>query len=821
MKKININRGWEFQHGMLQPWTGLAQEKRLVDLPHDYMIESDVREDAPAQGASGFYTAGVASYCRMTEIPGEWEGQRICLYFDGAMMNTTVEVNGAKAGLHHYGYSPFWVDISELCAAGKPNRIAVTVNPSMQPNSRWYSGAGLFRGVTLMAGPEIHFMPDGIFAWTKKIEEDTAYLELRAEVENHTLKSHLAEVLFTLGDITRSVRVQLDPGQVTEVRTAMTVDHPLLWSAEEPNCCRLKAAVRDLGIFTTRFIPRENGSVDEAEVTFGIRTVDADVRHGLRISGQTVKLRGGCLHHDNGLLGAVSLPDAERRKVKKLKELGFNAIRTTHNPPSAALLEACDELGMYVFDEAFDAWGMGKMPGDYNQYFATDWQADLEAFLRRDRCHPSVIIWSTGNEITERAGLGNGYSLARQLASRVREMDPSRPVSNGICSFWNGLDDEMTGEMMRKMKTSMGQNADVLGERDLMWERVTEPFAAGLDLVGYNYLEGKYEQDHELYPERIILGSENFPKEVGLHWPMIEQTPYVIGEFTWTAWDYIGEAGIGRAVYLDPEDPLLKQGPYALMSHGISFPWRTANDADYDILGNVRPQGVYRSVVFGSSRTGLFSYDPAVFDKTEMLSAWGFIGVEPCWTWRGQEGRPVRVVVFSGAEEVVLNLNGQEIARLKAGEKEIPDLPKSFCFETVYTPGILEAVSLRNGQEVSRDRLVTAGRPAQLKLTPETGALRADGESLCYVSVEILDAEGNLVPDAQILLNAHTEGEAVLAGFGSGAFETSENYTAGRFTAWHGRAMAVLRAGWTAGQVRLTVSGEGIREAAVTLPAEA
>ena len=818
MKKININRGWEFRHGMMQPWTRLEQDVRLVNLPHDYMIESDVREDAPAKAASGFFTAGVACYNRKVEIPAEWEGQRVYLYFDGAMMNATVEVNGAKAGLHHYGYSPFWVDLSDLCTFGQENRITVTVNPSMQPNSRWYSGAGLFRGAALMTGPAIHIVPDGIFGFTKKIEEDTAFLELRAEVENHTLKPHLAEVAFTLEGVTRTVRVQLDPGAVTGVRIPMTLDHPRLWSAEEPNCCRLEAAVTDLGIFTTHHVPTKNGTADRAETLFGIRTVDADVRHGLRINGKTVKLKGGCLHHDNGLLGAVSLPDAEERKMRKMKELGFNAIRTTHNPPSAALLEACDRVGMYVFDEAFDAWGMGKMPGDYNQFFATDWQADLEAFVRRDRPHPSVIIWSTGNEITERAGLGDGYALARKLADRVREMDPSRPVSNGICSFWNGLDDQMTADMMAKSEAAMGQNADLLGERDLLWENATEPFAAGLDVVGYNYLEGKYEQDHELFPERVILGSENFPKEVGLHWPMIERTPYVLGEFTWTAWDYIGEAGIGRAVFVEPDDPLLKMGPWALQSHGSGFPWRTANDADFDILGNVRPQGVYRSIVFGSDRTGLFSYDPAVYGKVELLSSWGFLGVEPCWTWRGQEGKPVKVVVFSRAEEVALRLNGQEIARGKAGEQESPDLPLSFCFETVYTPGTLEAVSYRAGKEISRDAIETAGAPAKLRLTPETDALRADGESLCYVNVEVLDAEGRLVPDAEVALTASADGDAALLGFGSGACVTAENYTAGRFTTWHGRAMAVLRAGTKAGKATLTVAGDGLEAVSLTVP---
>ena len=816
MQKIKLNRDWRFGPGMKMPWARNA-EPLVVQLPHDYMIENDVREDAPSGPASGYYNAGVAHYEKKIPVPAEWEGERVYLYFDGAMMNTTVEVNGAKAGLHHYGYSPFYADLSELLGYGEENRITVTVNPSMQPNSRWYSGAGLYRGATLMHGPAIHLLPDGIFAYTRKIENGTAFLALQAEIGNHTGKAHLAEVTFTLGDQTRKTRIQLDPGKVTTAYTTMTFDNPALWSAEEPNLYELRVSVLDQGIFTTRFIPCENGSVDEDQTLFGIRTIDADVRQGLRINGKIVKLKGGCLHHDNGVLGAVTLPDAETRKIRKMKAAGFNAIRTTHNPPSMALLEACDRLGMYVFDEAFDAWGMGKQPGDYNQFFETDWEADLSAFVRRDRSHPAVVIWSTGNEITERAGLGNGYSLARQMAEMVHELDPSRPVSNGICSFWNGLDDRMTEEMQKKAAGTTVQNADISGSKDLLWEKVTEPFTNGLDIVGYNYLEGKYAQDHEKFPERIILGSENFPKDVGKHWPMIEATPYVIGEFTWTAWDYIGEAGIGRSEFFRKDDPILQQGETGLQMRGVGYPWRTSNDADFDILGNTRPQGTYRSIVFGSAETGLFSYDPDHFDLTELITPWGFIGVENSWTWRGKEGKPVRVVAFSGAGEVALVRDGQELARLKAGEREMPGLPKSFRFETFYQPGALEAVSYTGGEEISRAVLKTAGMPAAIRLIPETDELRADGESLAYVGVEVVDAEGITVPDAEIALTAQAEGAAVLAGFGSGAPKTEENYCRGRFRSWHGRALAVLRAGIETGEVKLRVSAEGLKEAEIIL----
>ncbi len=420
-------------------------------------------------------------------------------------------------------------------------------------------------------------------------------MQVSAEVRNETAVNRLAEVTFDLIDekdgekvTTAKIVTQAETMSVQTAYMTLTVEDPMLWDAETPCLYRLQATVKDIGTFKTHILPNEEPTEDTESVLLGIRTAEADVKHGLRINGKIVKLRGGCLHHDNGPIGAVTVYDAEARKVRKLKEVGFNAIRTTHNPPSAALIEACDRLGMYVFDEAFDAWGMGKQPGDYNQFFATDWEKDLTAFVKRDRCHPCVIIWSTGNEITERGGLGEGYILAAKLAEAVRRLDPSRPVSNGICSFWSGLDDMVMAEQVKKHEEGLFQNADIGNGGNLVWEQYTEAFTNGLDVVGYNYMESKYEQDHKMFPERVILGSENFPKEIGMHWPMIERTPWVIGDFTWTAWDYIGEAGIGKAMFYEPGDPLIGN-PWG---KGSPYPWRTANDAEFAVTAVPRHKGL-------------------------------------------------------------------------------------------------------------------------------------------------------------------------------------------------------------------------------------
>lgn len=838
MRTMNIDDGWRFEQGMYSGLsvTQMDKPKRIVNLPHDYMIESDVRADAPAGPASGFFTASVANYTKFLEIPSEWEGEKVFLKFDGVMMNPTVDINGCKAALWHNGYMPYTVDITPYIYYGKKNRVTVTVNPSMQPNSRWYSGAGIIRSVSLVHAPKVHIADEGIYAYTKSVDYDeegcaeTAYIKAEVTVDNHTMQNKLAMVEIYMTEdgkeevlLTRSQKIQINPGKRETAELNFILENPKLWDVDTPNLYKIHAKVTDLGQFITHFIPAATSTVDETDILFGVRTIRADVKHGLRINGKTVKLKGGCVHHDNGLLGAVSLYDSEVRRIKTLKKVGFNAIRTTHNPPSKALMEACDRLGMYVFAEAFDAWGIMKQPGDYNMFFASDWQRDLEAFVKRDRNHPAIIIWSTGNEIYERGGLNNGYTLAKQLVDVVRGLDNSRPISNGVCSFWSGLDDElqMKGheEFMALMngETVDPQNSDPnKGTRD--WEEMTEAFVNGLDIVGYNYMEDKYELDHEMYPDRVILGSENYPKEIGKRWPMVANTPYVIGDFTWTCYDYIGEAGIGKSVFLTEDDPDYKKGSWALMSHNSTYPWRLANDADVDINGNILPQGVYRSIVWGNERTYLLSYDPKNYGKTEFISQWGFTAAYKNWNWKEATGKPVNLIVFSRASEVEVWINGKSIGKKLAGEALGPEeLPLSFVFEGIYEPGEVVAVSYKDGVEVSRDTLKTTGEVAAIRLTSDTAVLQADGHSLAYVAVELIDADGQVVPDADTTICAEVQGEAELMGFGSSAPINSENYTKNVCTTYQGRGMAIIRSGMTAGEVKLSIETGKIRNNIVLL----
>ncbi|MCQ2590142.1 MAG: DUF4982 domain-containing protein [Treponema sp.] len=820
MEKINLDEKWTFRRGLLDSLGVIdSNPGEIVNLPHDGIISLPVTKSAPAVTDSGYFPGDVCNYTKNIYVPEEWKDDCIALKFDGAMMHTSIDVNGCKVGEHHYGYSPFYVDITDYVTYGAENRITVNLNTGVQPSCRWYTGSGLFRSVFLCHSPKVHIKDDGVYLFTKEISEDKtlAFLEAQIDIENPTLENHMVKVEIDLidseGKISACAKqtIFVNKQDCNTANLAFSVKNPVLWDCDNPNLYTVKVTATDTGIYRTHFVESKIQTIDKAETIFGIRTICVDAVRGLRINGKTTKLKGGCVHHDNGLLGAVSLYESEARKVRKLKSVGFNAIRTAHNPPSAALVEACDKEGLYIFDEAFDAWGIAKRTGDYSQYFSKYWQSDLEAFVRRDRIHPSVIMWSTGNEIPERGGINNGYTISTQLALTIKALDKSRPVSNGICSLWAGLDDELA--------RNQNQNQNAKDKVENLWETVTEPFTNGLDVVGYNYMEDLYEKDHELFPQRVMLGSENFPQQVGFRWPLVEKLPYVIGEFTWTAWDYLGEAGIGKAVYVDKNDPLVQKGSWSLMPpSGSPFPWRLANDADFDINGNLLAQGAYRSVVFGSDKTHLYSFDPQFFGKIEMITLWGFPAVTKNWNYGDYENQMVELLVFTKADEVELYVNGKLIER-KSVSRQFP-MPDSVRFETKFVPGVVEAVSYKDGKEISRDKLVTSGEPAKLQVTAEKIKLSADGHDVSYVNIQIVDENNNPVTDSQIELVAELTGEkdtAVLSAFGTGNPVTEENYTDNKTVTFRGKATAVIRSGYKKGEAELKIYAKSENLAPVTV----
>jgi beta-galactosidase len=562
-----------------------------------------------------------------------------------------------------------------------------------------------------------------------------------------------------------------------EVRHTLSVAGAHLWSPADPHLYGLESEVVHGG-----------KPVDRLVQPFGLRIVTMDTRRGLTINGQTMVLRGGCIHHDNGLLGACAYPDADERRVRLLQARGFTAIRSSHNPASRSLRSACDRLGMLMIDEAFDMWHAAKLPQDYSHHFASDWETALRALVLSARNSPSVVMWSIGNEIPARSS-PEGVEWEWKLANTVHRLDPTRPVTAAL----NGV----LGPMLKASEATARPGH--AGEAD-------NASAIFLDVVGYNYRLEDFERDHAAHPQRIVYGSETFPREAYDYRELVTRAPYVLGEFVWTAMDYLGEAGIGASKNLSVGGAPLGLG---------EWPWVNAWCGDLDLIGNQKAPSHYRDVVWGLSRLETAVQRPVPKGKYEFISNWGWSDELPSWNWPGFEGKPMNVRVYTPGDRVELLLNGAKVgeAKLSPADKLRAEI------KAPYAPGVLEAVAYQGSREIARRRLETVSAPARLRLRPEATALGAGRQRLAYVDVDVLDARGRLVPEADVPITLAIQGPAELAGFGSGNPLAVGSFQAPRARSFRGRALAVLRGTGDAGTVRVTAQAPGLAGAATTLRA--
>lgn len=804
MKRIDICRDWTLQAGEPSGIPAFRPETQTVNLPHDAMIGTEVTPDAPNGPNGGCYKGSLMSFTRYLDLPENLRGQRVLVRFDGCAGLTKVVFNGHVVGRHHYTYTPFAVDITKYIDFGGRNRLTVTCGTDAGPNARWYPGGGIYRHVQLLTGPQVHLAVEPIYAHLSHTVEGDAFVTVETEVENHTGEDVLRWVdlkmtpeNFDGPSAEGRICVFVPAGETAVARTTLCVENAKRWDVDSPNLYKITAELRDGETVT-----------DTADTIFGIREITVDAKNGLRLNGRKLKLRGGCVHADNGILGAASFYDSEYRKVKFHKNNGFNALRFAHNPVSSEMLEACDRLGMLVIDEAFDTWNMEKRTYDFSQFFAAEGETELEAMIKRDRNHPCVAIWSVGNELPEQGELAGGYRTSARLASIVRKLDPTRPVAGALCSFWNGLTDTDNKKFWASLMEDVGNggnlsNLDSRYGREI-WPRLTEPFCAPWDIVGYNYLDYHYEETGRLFPNRVICATESKPREALKYWSDVEKYPFLIGDFEWTSMDYIGEAGIGNVLHVKPADAAAAARS---INYGV-YPWRLAGCGDFDLCGFEKPQLHYKKIVWGSTETYIAVRDPGYPGLTELLGRYAWPDCAHTWTWPVQPGTPVTVDVYSGGEEVELFLNGESM-----GRRPVRDLTASF--ELSYRSGTLEAVSYKEGRELSRDSLTSAGAPARLILTPETPELKADGDSLCFIKVEAADANGNLVPYEEVKAAASVTGAASLLAFGTGRPCTEENYTKSEITLYKGAALAILRSGTQGGEAILKVSADGLGEAKI------
>ena len=743
-KRQLFDFGWQFTHRSASP---LGSSKngttQTVDLPHDWDIfEGPVSGEGATGTGGGWFEAGKGEYRKTFATPN---ADIVKLHFEGVYQKAEVYVNGQKAGQHHYGYTPFTVDVTKYLNKDKKkiNEVVVKVDNSEQPNCRWYSGSGIYRHVWLETKPALHIAENGVFVTTPEVSAAKAKMQVEVTVQNESQADRNATVVVGGSQLMVAVKA----GESKTVSTTLYVNNPRLWSPESPTLYEAKVELK------------ENGTtIDNATAKYGIRSFSFDAEKGFVLNGKPLLINGACVHHDDGVLGAMAFDDAEIRKVRQMKEAGFNLIRTSHNPTTRAFLDACDSIGMLVIDEAFDGWRTQKNPYDYSTVIDSCYREDIHAMVLRDRNHPSVISWSIGNEVIERKDI-RVIQTAKLLKQAILDCDTTRPVTEALCAW------------------------------DSDWE-IYDPHFDVLDIGGYNYMIFKHASDHQRNPKRVMWQTESFPRDAFKNWAVVNDFPYVVGDIVWTGLDYLGESSIGR-YYYEGERP----GEHWFDG---GFPeWHGAYCGDVDITGWRKPISHYREVLWHND-TPLYMAvkEPDGYHGKILETSWSVWPTWESWTWPGWDGKPVEVEVYTRQPEVKLYLDDQLI-----GTKQVSrDTEFKAVFSVPYKAGTLRAEA--GGESVI---LKTAGEPARLRLTPDRTTMTADGQSLTFITVEVVDKQGTPVPEAAISCEAIVKGAGTLLAFASADLKDTEPYTSPRVKTWKGRALLVVRSTQKKGSVSLSI----------------
>lgn len=781
MQKIDLNKEWDFYEANEGTAYSFGSPKaKKVDLPHDFIISKKRSADALGGASNGYFGDGQGVYKKNLEVPIDWQGKTVLLDIDGAYMNTEVVVNDELLMIHPNGYIPFQVDITKaLRFNGKKNSLKI-LTQSRQPSTRWYSGGGLYRSVSLWVGNEVHIKPWDIFVTTPDVSKQNAVVKMNLVVSGTKKATDVTvrcEVVNGEGVLVGSASVLVTVAESTDIEALIPVSKPTLWDLDQPY----------LYTYRIKVLCGEE-ELDSAEDQFGIRSISVDAVNGFQLNGKTVKLKGGCIHHDNGFLGSCAYPKAEERKIRMMMKAGYNTVRISHYPPSLELLKICDSLGMLLMDEAFDVWTRGKVPMDYHLYFEAWWARDIEYMVKRDRNHPSVITYSIGNEIKESNGLKEGAKWSKCLANKVREFDSTRPVLCALCGLF-----PVAGE--DENEASGGNFEANLQVEHPDWEEATKEFCEPLDIVGYNYLKDIYERSHEMFPDRVILATETHAFNTYDYWEKVEKLPYVIGDCIWVAVDYLGEVGLGNVFWESENEEVSFIGPY---------PWRTPWQADFDLTGEQRPQSIYREIMWGNhGKSGLYTTHPKHFGENFSGSGWHWYDVNDTWTFADEyEGKPVKVDVYGAGDEAELFFNGRSLGR-------VPFHKLMATMDVVYEPGILEAVVYKDGNEISRSSLTTVKEAAILSLTPEDPLICADGMDLAYIRVELLDEAGNRLKDDEREIKVNITGTGEFVSMGSGNPCIDDQITETKCHLYRGTAIIIVKSK-EAGEILVEVTADGL-----------
>lgn len=825
MQKIDFNKDW-----MCRCLTR-DEEAYPVTLPHDAMLSEPRTQESTGEGNIGWYIGGDYEYTKNFFVPEEYKGKKVLIEFEGIYHNGEVYINGKKAAYRPYGYTNFYVDTEGFFQYGKENEIKVIARNADQPNSRWYSGTGIYRPAYLYVGEEKHIPVNGVKIRT--LSYDPARIEVvvkTSEPGEVSLKIEFegSKVLRVIGESTKIGNVNNDKiissdnknmqpnesvqtgknGQKSELAQVeaeknnqaaayqaifqLDVPNAKLWDTEHPNLYTCKAVFGE----------------DEVTETFGIRELIWNPQVGMTINGERVILRGACFHHDNGVLGACTYPEAEERKMRIFKENGYNAVRSAHYPCSKALLDACDRVGMLMMDEYVDVWYIHKTKYDYAGQLADWWKQDLKDMVDKDYNHPSVIMYSTGNEVAETAQK-KGIALTGDMTNYLHSLDSTRPVTCGINIFFNFLSsiglgvysddkaEKTAASKPEKKKKPVGSEfyntlACLVGDYFMKCGATlypcdlrTKDAYANMDIAGYNYGIFRYKHDLKKYPNRLILGSETFCKDAYSFWEIAKKNKRIIGDFVWAGWDYIGEVGDGAAEYSDYkfEDPATRM---------------TGGNGRIDLNGKPRAEAAYTRVAFERETGPFIAVDPVYQKEKLRLTGWQLTKALESWAWDGCNGETAKVEVYARAAQVELFINGKSV-----GKKKVKKCRANF--NTTYQNGEITAVSYdENGKEINRYSLCTAGKETVLQVRPEEKTVKPEG--LAFIQLQYTDNKGIWKPMEKHNIKVTVE-NGVLKGLGSPAPYVKGNYTDHTVATYYGEAMAVVQADGN-GPVKVTVADE-------------
>ncbi len=749
---------------------------RILDLPHDWSIEGEFNKDNPATIGGGALPGGIGWYRRSFSVPESDKKKLLFVDFDGVYRNSEVWINGHYLGKRPYGYISFEYELTPFLKYGdEQNVLAVKVDNSQQPNSRWYSGSGIYRNVRLVTTETIHVDHWGIYITTPEVSGESATVSIRTKVKNSTAQVQPVKVKTVILDEEGNKVAEVESGNViaenslSEVSQEVTVKNPHLWTLENPRLYKAVTTIECSGM-----------KCDNYETTFGIRTFVFDVDKGFSLNGKHAKINGVCDHHDLGCLGSAVSKRALERQLEILKTMGCNAIRTSHNPPAPELLDLCDRMGFIVMDEAFDMWKKKKTDFDYSLDWDTWHRQDLTDMILRDRNHPSVFIWSIGNEIPEQWDKqdSSGTVIARELGAIVKSLDATRPVTSA-------LNDPVPSNPLVR--------------------------SGALDLIGNNYSIDKYPDFPKNFPGKKFIATEtvsalatrghyDMPSDTIRRWPtrwdipfnagnpdntcsaydncsapwgstheetwkVIKKYDFLSGMFIWTGFDYIGEPT-----------------PY-------SWPSRSSYFGIIDLAGF--PKDVY------------YMYQSEWTDKP-------VLHLFPHWNWK--KGDTVDVWAYTNCEEVELFLNGQSLGT----KKKIGD-DLHLMWKVPFTPGTLKAVGRSGGKEILTQEIKTAGAPAKIVLEADRNVISADGKDLSFVTVKVLDEAGTLVPNADNLIHFSVSSEGRIVGVDNGLQTSHESFKAHDRKAFNGLCLSVIQSTEKAGRITLEATSDGLKESSIVI----